>query len=223
MIAPELHKTAHGAMYVFPDVVQGSEEWVAMRRGRAAKMEISKSATGYMHELIAETIRTDAPPKWMGNAWTDRGEELEPKARAAFSEMTGLEVVPVGFTTREDLIVGASPDGLIMDPVTGEFIAGLELKCPSPWEHVSYFAGGELPIDHKQQVHGGLAVTGLPVWHFFSFCPGMNPFHCSVTRDGYTERLSSALDQFVIDYVALRQKLVPLLKVSKPEPIEQPE
>ncbi len=204
---------------------QGSEEWLAIRRGRptasrfsdivtAAKCELSKSATGYIHELIAGTFVTDVSQDFLGTKWTDRGTELEPEARAAFSAATGLDVIEVGFITRADEVVGCSPDGLVIDPVTFEHIGGLEMKCPAPKKHVEIVAGGVLPLDFKQQVHGSLVITGLPVWHFWSYCPGMKPFHIAVYRDEYTAKMEAALDSFLIDYAAARRALIPKLKLS---------
>ena len=210
-------------MIVYPHVIQGSEEWLKMRRGRptasqfsrivtAKTGELSKSADPYISELIAETFC----PEWVdfaGSKYTDRGTEMEPEARAAFEAHTGLEVHQVGFCTRPDGVVGCSPDGLIKGP-DGVWIAGCEYKCPAPKTHVGYFRDGILPDDYKQQVHGGLAVTGLDEWHFFSYFPGLQPFHIVVRRDSYTEKLSAALDQFLVDYGKARAAIVPKLKMA---------
>ena len=59
---------------------------------------------------------------------------------------------------------------------------------------------GVLPDDYKQQVHGSMAVTGLNSWNFWSYFPGMAPLHVVVTRDEYTEKISSALDSFLTEY-----------------------
>jgi hypothetical protein len=71
-------------------------------------------------------------------------------------------------------------------------------------------AGG-LPDDHKQQVHGAMAVTGLRRWDFFSYFPGLQPFHITVLRDAYTDKLAASLDQFIIDYAAAREAVKPKL------------
>jgi len=226
----ERHNTPHGAMNVYAEVLQGSEEWQAMRRGRAtasmfkkiltaATCKVSAQAKGYIYQLIGDTIQTGLPPSFIGNAWTDRGLELEPEARKAFEELTGLETVPVGFVTRVERnsdveIVGCSPDAMILDSATLLITAGLETKCPSPAVHIATIADGCMPDDHLQQVHGGMAVTGLDHWHFFSFCPGIKAFHQIIYRDEYTERLSAAIDDFVIQYVAMRKALMPKLQLQ---------
>lgn len=223
-------------MKIYTDFIQGSEAWFTARKGRptasqfskiitAVKGDLSKSHTGYIVELIAECF-CPTYAAWLGNSWTDRGNELEPEAREAFTAHTGHAVEQVGFCTRDDGIVGASPDGLIRGP-DGEWLAGLELKCPAPKTHVEYVLEGVLPDAYRQQVHGGMAVTGLNQWHFFSYFPGMQPFHIVVQRDDYTAKLSAALDEFLFKYRDAREKAVPQLQLhpkeeAKSTPTEQP-
>jgi hypothetical protein len=209
-------------MKIYTDFIQGSEAWFSARKGRptasqfskiitAVKGDLSKSHTSYIVELIAECF-CPTYAAWIGNSWTDRGNDLEPEARTAFTAHTGLEVEQVGFCTRDDGIVGASPDGLIRGP-DGEWLSGLELKAPAPKTHVEYVLDGVLPDTYKQQVHGGMAVTGLSRWEFFSYYPGMQPFHITVYRDDYTEKLSAALDEFLLKYRDAREKAVPRLQI----------
>lgn len=208
-------------MIVHEHIIQGSEDWFRIRKGKptasrfsdiitAARGDLSKSSVRYIRELIGECFCPDFIG-WTGNKFTDRGTELEPEARDAFTQLTGLTVRQVGFVTRDDTIVGCSPDGLLTD-ATGNYVAGLELKCPMPATHVGYVLDGALPNEYKQQVHGGMAVTGLNEWHFFSYFPGMKPHHVIVKRDDYTAKLSAAVDQFLIEYQAYRAAVIPRLK-----------
>jgi hypothetical protein len=125
-------------------------------------------------------------------------------------------VIEVGFVTRseKDQVVGCSPDGFIVDPITMEPVAGLEIKCPAPKKHVETVAGGVLPKEHLAQVHGGMVVTGLDAWHFWSWVPGMQPFHAIVQRDDYTAKVEAAVNEFVISYAAARAALIPKLKTA---------
>ena len=210
-------------MKVFPHVLQGSEAWTAIRKGRptasnfdkiitAAKGDLSKQRFDYMATLISECFCPEFVT-WTGNFATDRGNELEPEARQAFMDHTGLNVVQVGFCTQDNGVVGCSPDALIINDA-GDYIAGAELKCPFPATHVKYVADGVLPDDYKQQVHGSMAVTGLNEWHFWSYFPGMMPFHLKIERDDYTAKVGSALDQFMIEYGALSARVKPQLIVT---------
>jgi len=207
---------------IIPDLIQGSPEWLAARKGRptasrfsdivtAAKADLSKSAEGYMHELIGECFCPEFQ-YFAGNAATERGKLLEPEAREAFQAETGLVIHEVGLCISADEVSGCSPDGLIYD---GEIpVAGLEIKCPSPKVHVSYVLAGVLPAEYRQQVHGSMAVTGLGEWHFWSYYPGMRHLHVIVKRDEYTEKLAASLAEFVAAYKALLKTAIPLLSVA---------
>lgn len=196
-------------MKIFADIVQGTDEWKAIRKGKptasrfgdiitAAKGELSKSAVPYIRELIGECFVPDWED-WQGNKFTDRGKEYEPEAREAFAAETGLDVQEVGFVLADDGICGCSPDALILD-AAGNPVSGLELKCPIPKTHIGYVMEGGLPDDYKQQVHGSMAVTGLSEWHFWSYFPGLKPLHVVVQRDDYTAKVEAALSKFVAQY-----------------------
>lgn len=207
---------------IIHECLQNSEEWQHLRKGkitasRASKImtpggKLSASAKKLAYLLISECFC----PDWVdfaGNRFTDRGTEMEPAARDAFRAHTGLTVKEVGFITRDDRVVGCSPDGIIPGD-DGEFLAGLEIKCPSPQVHIEYIAEGILPPDYIPQVHTALAVTGLPEWHFWSHFEGMQPFHIIVKPDAYTAQLSAALDDFVLLYSKIRSEVIPKLTLK---------
>lgn len=221
-------------MIVHTDVIQGSEPWFQLRSGKCtasrfsdfvstsgdlkkpqtlkdqAAGKLASVVEGYIQELVAETWCPEFIA-FAGNFATDRGMELEPEARDVFQIRTGLEVRQVGFVTRNDKIAGCSPDGLIVGK-GGEYVAGLELKCPFPKKHVANIMTGGLPEEYKAQVHGGMAVTGLDRWWFMSYYPGLAPLILKVERDAYTDRLSRTLDEFIVHYAAYRQAANLLLK-----------
>jgi len=216
-------RTGRGCKVKVHHAAQGTEAWYNIRLGRptasqfsriitAAKGDLSKSWKAYAVELIAECFVSFQ--EWTGNSWTDRGTEMEPEAREAFQSHTGLVVEQVGFCTRDDGIVGCSPDGFIVQD--GQRVAGLEIKCPAAKTHVGYILDGVLPDDYKQQVHGGMAVTGLNAWHFWSYYPGLKPFHIIVERDDYTAKLEAALDQFILDYADMRREVLPKIQMDQP-------
>jgi hypothetical protein len=155
-----------------------------------------------------------------GNRHTDRGNELEPEARAEFERITKLTVAQVGFVTRDDGIVGCSPDGLIVDEGTfppsefdfARYVAGLEIKCPTAAKHAKAVIEGAMPDEHKPQVHGSMAVTGLPHWFFMSYCQGMKPLLVRIDWDEYTDAMSDALDRFLIFYAERRRDIMPKLR-----------
>lgn len=208
-------------MKIYRDLTQGTPEWLAIRKGRPTASRFSeiitatglpsKSADGYMRELIAECFCPDFV-SWRGNADTERGQELEPEARVAFSNATGLTLDIVGFVIADDGTCGCSPDSLILGG--SGHIAGVEIKCPTPKTHVGYVLDGVLPDVYKQQVHGSMAITGLDTWHFWSYFPGLKPLHVVVHRDGYTDKVAVLLAAFVRDYKAAMSAAIPKLKVE---------
>lgn len=216
-------------MKIHQGFLQQSEEWFALRRGRVtasnfkriitpAKAEYSKQAAGYMRDLLVESFCPDYA-KFLGTFWTERGTEMEPEARRAFEVHTGLVTEQVAFVTAEHWqhVVGCSPDSLIKN-AAGEYVAGLEIKCPSPFTHAEYIEEGTLPDEYKAQCHGSMAVTGLNEWHFWSYFPGLAPLHLVIRRDDYTQKLTDALDRFVIEYGAYRERMTPRLQVNPTTP-----
>lgn len=206
-------------MITHPDLIQQSEEWFSVRCGRPTASQFSRILTptgkdssqweDYATELAAEKVRPDEIPAFIGNAHTDRGNELEPEARDMFAAWIGKEVREVGFVTRDDAIVGCSPDGFVYED--GKPVAGVEIKCPMGKNHAAALIAGEMPGKHRPQVHGSMAVTGLPHWWFVSYCPGMAPLILRIDRDEYTEKVSDALDRFLIYYAAHLERVMPIL------------
>lgn len=207
----------------FPDIEQGTDEWLQLRKGKptasrfsdiitAAKGDLSKSCEGYIDELIGECFCPEFE-YFRGNVFTERGKEVEGEAREAFEAETGLAVRQMGFALAANGVCGCSPDGLIYD-AAGACIAGVEIKCPSPKVHIAYVRGGVLPDTYKQQVHGSMAVTGLNEWHFWSYFPGMRHLHVVVKRDDYTAKVEAALAQFVEKYRAEMAQMMPRLRVD---------
>lgn len=204
-------------MIIHPQMVQQSEEWFRARKGRITASNADRILTptgkdssqwdAYAIELVAECIRPDELPAFIGNAHTDRGNELEAEAREHFESWMNLQVMQVGFITREDGIVGCSPDGLIYQD--GEPIAGVEIKCPLAKNHLSYLVDGEIPKAYIPQVHFSMAITGLP-WYFLSYCPGMAPHIALAKPDDYTAKMRDAVDRFLIYYSERRRQLLKL-------------
>lgn len=210
-------------MKIWPIQQQQSEEWFEARRGKptASRFDQITTPTGKPSsarktlalELCAELVRPAFPDEmFTGNKHTDRGNELEPIAREEFTTRTGYGVEQVGFITRDDGIVGCSPDAVIRNQ-KGQIVAGLELKCPIPHKHAQYIVDGELPSEYKQQVHGSMAVTGLKTWFFMSYCRGFKPFILRVEWDSYTDTISKHLDDFLIYYAEIQTEVMPKLRI----------
>lgn len=128
---------------------QGSPEWRAFRKKHIGASEISsisgsnpwKSA----YELwLEKTGRKDAE---MQNTAMQRGNELEPLAREAYMEVTGIGLTnPV---VQSDLwdIATASLDGLSLDHTRA-----LEAKCPTSRKLYDKSLIGQIPPYYQDQI-----------------------------------------------------------------------
>ena len=181
---------------------QGSDEWFSARLGvptasrfkdivTPAKGDKSTSYKGYMYELIAERLTKDRE-NFFKSEWMERGNEIEPLARASYEFMHEVEVQQVGMIFNDEMTIGISPDGLIGDA------GGLEIKCPKPSTVVKYMLDGGLPLEYKPQVMGSLWISGREWWDFLAFHPSMDFYQIRVYRD---EEYIKKMNQHITDFV----------------------
>lgn len=162
-----------------------------------------------MNTLLAEWI-TGLPGGMEPTPWMQRGVELEPEARAFYEMERGVDVQEVGFITRDDGLVGCSPDGLV-----GER-GMLEIKVPSPGVHVEYLLSGELPSKYRVQVQGQLYIAERQWVDFLSYSPDMPCVLVRVERDEpYIESMAALIDKFVARMLSARDQLI-RIGVSSP-------
>lgn len=204
---------------VFPEMIQGSEQWFSVRKGRATASQFKKiltptgklsaQADSYARKLARECVLSD-PFEFTGNKATDWGTEQEPAARDLFREITGNHVAEIGFAIHQHMTcVGCSPDGIILQD--GVAVAGLEIKCPAPDTLIEWALAGDIPSEHLPQVHGSMIVTGLKRWEFIAYFPGVPPFRAHAVWNDYTDKLQAALEEFVIRYSQIRPQVLRLL------------
>jgi hypothetical protein len=181
--------------------VQGSDEWLQSRLGKPTASNFGKlitptgkpsaSAEGYINELIAQRI-TGELPEFYTNAAMERGNELEPAAKALYEFTYGVEVVEAGLCLHDTLDCGASPDGLVGDD------GGLEIKCPLPHNHIAYLRSGDVTTKYIPQIQGCLWITGREWWDFMSYHPAMEDLIVRVYRDeAYIKKLADAVTSAV--------------------------
>ena len=79
----------------------------------------------------------------------------------------------------------------------GEYVGGLELKCPLPHTHIGYMRyPADLLKKYKIQVHASLLVSGLKNWKLMSYFPGLDPVIIDVVPDETTDKLRDVLEIF---------------------------
>jgi YqaJ-like viral recombinase domain len=181
---------------------QGSGDWYRARMGIPTASNFNKivtptgklslSANEYIYSMIAELVLNEPQESLQGIYYMDRGRELEDDARRLYCfENEELKVEQVGFITTDDGEIGCSPDSLVGDDGL------LEIKCPAPTTHVSYWFEKFDDI-YKPQVQGQLMVTGRNWCDWFSYHPKMPSVPVRIFRDEkYIALLQDALGGFV--------------------------
>jgi putative phage-type endonuclease len=126
-----------------------------------AVMGVSPYTTPY--ELWEKKTGLVKDDNTSGNWATRRGNELEPRARAHYEFMTGIEM-PVAFIEHHVFpFIRASLDGY-----NEEKQIVLEIKCPGKDDH-ELAKSGKVPEKYWPQVQHQLFVTGAKKVDYFSF------------------------------------------------------
>lgn len=157
------------------NVIQGTDEWFAMRCGVATASRfadiLAKGRSGeavtrasYKMQLVGERITQKVEESYSSPAML-RGTELEPIARAAYMFETGAEVQEGGFTLHPTLKAGASPDGRIGSN------GGIEIKCPVRSTFLEYLRMDREPPKYKAQIQGQMWICGFEWVDFVSYHP----------------------------------------------------
>jgi hypothetical protein len=191
----------------------------------------STSQDAYACELIAAMMGWES--RFTGTPDTEYGIHLEGQARNWLKVAHNLKVDDCGFFLSDCGLYGASPDGMTSEgwPV--------EIKCPDLHTFIKWKDRGELPGEHKAQVHGEMFVTGASKCIFVAYADPMHPLEAmmiEVERDDFTERLGQCVinftkklrrkqmaiirdpEQFIAARDAERQALID--KILKPVPVK---
>src|ERR1700693_1039259 len=138
-------------MKIYYDIVQGTEEWFALKYGKVGG-STSKGLFVPSDTLLLELLAESTEPFVMEddsyeNADMIRGKELEPFARSESEKYTGLKFTVPGWMQSLSIpILGISPDGITEDLTTT-----LEIKCPGAKKHISTVYANEIPSDNIHQ------------------------------------------------------------------------
>lgn len=145
---------------------QNSPEWLEWRRKGigasdvAALIGLSKWSTPY--KVWADKVGQGT--QFVGNFATERGQELEGKARARYELVTMEDMPPALAIHPKYDICRVSLDGLSAD---GKKI--LEIKVPSQASHDIADKEKRVPDQYVPQVQYQLAVTGAEELDYFSY------------------------------------------------------
>ena len=224
---------------------QGSPEWYQDRAGAITgsmfsevrkrlksgqnKGDFTNEAKKYAFELAIERVTGKALQDDQFETYAmKRGHFLEPDARAAHEARHGVMVIRAGFIKTDDGKFGCSADGLI--DLRGGGIS--EYKCFVNPEKLSNIILENDWSEVRDQVQGGLWLTGRKWAHYGLYCPdlacvGLDLVVHEEDRDeAYIEELEQDLvvfDRLVEDYrcrILERAPIAPIVNAPEPEELE---
>lgn len=174
---------------------QGTTDWLIERIGVVTASNFSKvfttsgklstSREGLVNQLIAENL-LQKPTETFKSEAMQRGNDLEPEARAFAELMLDVDIEECGLIKMDDYEIGCSVDGLFND-------TGIEIKAPNASTHISYLRKGKLPTIYTQQVQGAMLILDLSEYWFLSYHPELEPLLIKVKRDDKLLKLAEPL------------------------------
>lgn len=166
-------------IHYFPDLIQGTEAWLAARCGllTASEMKLIITPTlkvasndkerAHVWELAAQRITRYVDPSYIGDDML-RGMEDEIEARTLYHN-TYAPVEQMGFITNDrwGFTIGGSPDGLVGDDGL------IECKSRRQKYQIETLAALAMPDDYWIQVQTLLLVTERQWCDFISYSGGL--------------------------------------------------
>lgn len=157
----------------FHDVQQNTEEWMALRVGRATASNFGcfmanegkafgDPAKRYALQIALEISTGKKAEFSFSNEHTERGHEQEPVARMLYEETTFCDVANGGFFDCGDY--GDSPDGLVNSDGV------IEIKSVIAPTHYATLLRGSYDPAYRWQLVGHLDCTGRDWVDFISYC-----------------------------------------------------
>ena len=169
----------------YPELVQGSDEWLAARCGllTASEMKLILTPTlkiarnektrAHLYELLAQRISGYVEPTFIGDDML-RGMDDEFYARELYAEKYA-PVTEMGFiaNSKWGFTLGYSPDGLVGEDGAIEIKSRRQkFQVQTMTEHVAT-GRASIPEDFVLQVQTGLLVSERKWIDFISYCGGM--------------------------------------------------
>ncbi len=175
---------------IHKNVIQGTEEWYALRCGLLTasemkhiispkKLEYADNDKGrsHLYEMAAQRITCYVEPAYVSDDML-RGRDDEIDAKCLYEEHYA-RVEDVGFITNDEwgFTLGYSPDGLVGDDGV------IECKGRRQKFQIETISCNEMPSDYLIQVQTGLLVSGRKWCDFISYCGGLPVFVKRVMPD----------------------------------------
>lgn len=168
-------------LHVYTDLEQGTEEWLAARRGILTASVVGqlitaktiKPADNDYSRALTMTLAAERITGWSDPVYVNqdmmRGTFEEPIARDAYAQHMGVDVEEIGFMVleRDGWRLGFSPDGLVGDD------GCIEIKSRRAKAQVMTVLADEVPASNMAQCQAGLLVSGRAWLDYVSFSGGL--------------------------------------------------
>jgi predicted phage-related endonuclease len=162
-----------------PNVIQGSDEWLALRTGllTASEMKLILTPTlkaasndkerAHLYELLAQRLTRYVEPSYVSDDML-RGRDDELEARSLYEKHVA-PVQEVGFITNDKwgFTLGYSPDGLVGEDGL------IECKSRRQKYQVQTLVTREVPAEYVLQLQTGLLVTERKWIDFITYSGGL--------------------------------------------------
>jgi len=210
-------------MKIHRDLIQGTDEWLAVRAGKITStagkplLQVGKEEMGFgkgaiteLYKILDERLSGEPRDSFGGSKATEFGHESEGLGRLEYERRNFVKVEEVGFISKTDFI-GTSPDG-IMEKMK----RGFEGKS-LPVEHIR-IKDTNKPVDaHVFQCQWNLWCTGWDDWDLVYHSPRL-PKSCNYVEfnlkpdlalhaklDEVTSKFIILLDDKFIKHTALNE------------------
>jgi putative phage-type endonuclease len=185
------------------DVIQGSEEWLALRCGllTASEMKLVVTPTlkianndktrSHVYELAAQRITGYVEPSYISDDML-RGMDDEHRAKEVYKKHYS-PIKEVGFVVNKIkwVTMGCSPDGLVGDDGI------IECKSRRQKYQLETIANDEVPSEYIIQIQTILMITERKWCDFVSYSGGMPMF---VKRVEANKEIQDAIIQAAMDF-----------------------
>ena len=198
---------------VYHPVEQNSDEWFALRLGKATasnfgvimanadKGTFGEPAKRYAVDLAWEIHTGSREPDTYTNSNMARGHTEEPFARELYEQQNFVDVLNGGFFCLGS--IGDSPDGLVGEDGV------IEIKSVIRNTHYNNLTRGAPDPAYKWQLAGHLLCTGRQWVDFISYCSSVTPDRqlivYRINRDDYQDEIYR-LRSRLIDFLELVQE-----------------
>lgn len=197
---------------IFHDVKQNSDEWFALRLGKATGSNFGTfmanygkafgdPAKRYALQLALELDTGRKSEYSFSNEHTERGHEQEPIARMLYEQERFCEISNGGFFDWNTY--GDSPDGLVGKD------GGVEIKCVIASTHYATLTRGSYDPAYFWQLVGHLDCTKRDWFDFVSYCADFHEDRQLLTYRIYRDEVTKELEmlrQRRADFLGLVQQ-----------------